>query len=496
MYPLLFATDECFERVRAFLTASGYTEEFLLKHFEVPSLHDLLYAYGDRRREKLHRLSQGPGAALFLARLLLRGYTVGKQECLREAGALMADFEALGLIEPQPGDAVRCPVVVYPALNLFVAADRPLYPDGSRGYMGSDYVLSGTEAICRRYVASLPPTRCRRFLDMGAGTGLAAMANAKLADEVWAVDVSARAVHFAEFNRRLNGIENMRVLQGDLFEPVGDVTFDRIAANPPFEPPLKRNYVFSIGGEDGEQIMRRLVTGAQDHLEPGGRLYCQVSGTDRVGELFDMRIRSWLGERHEEFDLLIFLRDRMTPREYAVEQVLADNTDSWALDEWAEFYRRLQAIRVVIGHLIIQRHEIERAGFHWRNNLHPSAGMREMEWLMDWEMQRFQPGFATMLMDSKLQVNTDWRLTTVHGMPEGNLAVCEGTLRNAIPYETEIEFHPAAVEFLLLCDGSRTARQAREQMRGRGLEPDDRTDVDFVEMLSELIAARFVRIVG
>ena len=95
-----------------------------------------------------------------------------------------------------------------------------------------------------------------------------------------------RAAAFAEFNRLLNGIGNLTVLEGDLFEPVAGLTFDRIVSHPPFEPPLKDDYVYSIGGHDGEQIMRRLVEALPRHLEPGGRLYLFGIGADRQDGLW------------------------------------------------------------------------------------------------------------------------------------------------------------------------------------------------------------------
>jgi methylase of polypeptide subunit release factors len=69
------------------------------------------------------------------------------------------------------------------------------------------------------------------------GTGIAALVAAqKDAAHAWAFDITARATHFAEFNRRLNAIPNVTAAEGDLYAPAGGQTFDRIVAHPPYLP--------------------------------------------------------------------------------------------------------------------------------------------------------------------------------------------------------------------------------------------------------------------
>ena len=83
----------------------------------------------------------------------------------------------------------------------------------------------------------------------------------------------------------------VQVLQGDLFAAVGERTYDLVITNPPYvgrevmealpaefrhEPAMALD-----GGDDGFDIVRRILTEAGAHLNPGGGLLCEI-GTDRV----------------------------------------------------------------------------------------------------------------------------------------------------------------------------------------------------------------------
>ncbi len=80
----------------------------------------------------------------------------------------------------------------------------------------------------------LVPPGCR-ILDMGTGSGIVAIRAAQLGAVVTAVDINPEAVRCARINVLLNRLEDrVRVVEGDLFEPVRGERFDRILFNPPF----------------------------------------------------------------------------------------------------------------------------------------------------------------------------------------------------------------------------------------------------------------------
>src|SRR3989344_3553956 len=73
-------------------------------------------------------------------------------------------------------------------------------------------------------------------LDLCTGSGILALFAAEKTEKVYAVDINKRALEFAKVNADLNGISNIEFLEGDLFEPVKEMKFKLIFANPPFEP--------------------------------------------------------------------------------------------------------------------------------------------------------------------------------------------------------------------------------------------------------------------
>ena len=130
-------------------------------------------------------------------------------------------------------------------------------------------------------------------LDLCTGSGCLAILAAEAFPEatIDAVDVSPEAIRVAERNITAHGLSpRVKALTGDLFEPVAGRRYDLIIANPPYvaaaevaafapeyasEPRLAH-----IGGEDGLDLVRRILLLAADHLEPAGTLVMEV-GTGR-----------------------------------------------------------------------------------------------------------------------------------------------------------------------------------------------------------------------
>jgi release factor glutamine methyltransferase len=72
-------------------------------------------------------------------------------------------------------------------------------------------------------------------LDLGTGSGVLAVAAARTARSVVAVDINPAAVRCARINALLNGVEDrVEVREGDLFDPVAGERFDVVLCNPPF----------------------------------------------------------------------------------------------------------------------------------------------------------------------------------------------------------------------------------------------------------------------
>ncbi|HUH85348.1 MAG TPA: HemK family protein methyltransferase, partial [Stellaceae bacterium] len=121
-----------------------------------------------------------------------------------------------------------------------------------------------------------------------------------------AVDLSAPAIAVARRNVAESGHgDRIRLLQGDLFAPIGGQRYDLILANPPYVdaeamarlPPEFRHEpaIALAGGADGLDIVRRILKEAPAHLQATGGLLCEIgTGRSRLEAQFpDLSFR-WL----------------------------------------------------------------------------------------------------------------------------------------------------------------------------------------------------------
>ena len=102
-----------------------------------------------------------------------------------------------------------------------------------------------------------------------------------------AVDLSPAALALAAENLgdyRL--AQRVELIEGDLFEPLQGRSYDLVLCNPPYVnaqsmralPPefLAEPAAALAGGEDGMDLVRRILRGAAAHLEPRGLLLLEI----------------------------------------------------------------------------------------------------------------------------------------------------------------------------------------------------------------------------
>lgn len=119
-------------------------------------------------------------------------------------------------------------------------------------------------------------------LDLGTGSGAIALAIAseRSMAQIVATDISESALVVARENAQQLELLNVRFVQGDWVEPVGDQNFDIVVSNPPYvrssDPALlklKHEPVSALSsGEDGLVAIRILATQCAAVIRPGGTL--------------------------------------------------------------------------------------------------------------------------------------------------------------------------------------------------------------------------------
>jgi 16S rRNA (guanine1207-N2)-methyltransferase len=140
------------------------------------------------------------------------------------------------------------------------------------GLFSYKYVDEGTKLLLE--YAEIPSEGA--VLDVGCGYGVIGITIAKLNPrlKVYMIDVNEEAVRLTKRNVARNGLKEDRVivLQGDVYEPVKDMTFNAIYSNPPFAA--------------GLHIVKRIVIEAPHYMKPDATLQIVArKGAEKVKNL-------------------------------------------------------------------------------------------------------------------------------------------------------------------------------------------------------------------
>lgn len=113
-------------------------------------------------------------------------------------------------------------------------------------------------------------------LEIGTGTGIVAMYASRITDKITVTDINFDAVELAEHNFKKNGIENIEILFGNLFEPLKNRKFDVILFNTPYLPTENGdviddnlNYAFD-GGLNGRKVIDKFLDEVKNYLNEKG----------------------------------------------------------------------------------------------------------------------------------------------------------------------------------------------------------------------------------
>ena len=133
-------------------------------------------------------------------------------------------------------------------------------------------------------------------LEIGTGSGIVAMYASRLTDSITVTDINFDACELARKNFEENGIENLEILFGNMFEPVQNRKFDVILFNTPYLPTedgevleSNLNYAFD-GGLDGRKVIDLFLNEVGNHLNDGGivqMIQSSLSGNDETLDRFD-----------------------------------------------------------------------------------------------------------------------------------------------------------------------------------------------------------------
>jgi methylase of polypeptide subunit release factors len=337
-------------------------------------------------------------------------------------------------------------------------------------------------------------------LDLCTGSGVQAFLTARHADSVVAVDINPRALNFAAFGARLNGIANVQFREGDLYEPVARERFGLILANPPYVVSPETSLLLRDGGLPGDSFCELVVRRAPAFLEEGGCAHVVVNWVHRADEHWSAPLRNWVADAG--CDALLLREVSHEPLDYAAlwNRDLRDDRGTYAaaLDSWTEYHSRHGIEAIGSGVIVLRRRE----GGTWiraeelsSELLHPADHhIARLFQSQDYLAGRDQ----TTLLDDRFRLADDHVLDETVRLGEGG-----GTqrrvlrLQNGLRWQVAIDANTAAV--LSWLDGRRPLGQVLRAAAGAADDnapPPDRFVEGGLRAVRRLVELCFVVPVG
>jgi SAM-dependent methyltransferase len=353
-----FQDPRDFKRLKSAFEIAGFTDSGVLDALQIDETPSL------RERDiplLMHRTRRGTALDTLIRLFLIE--TPCELQAVRTAlRPLCLDVLAeAGLVRFEEG-RVRAAVKLLPFKGLWLVFDstRRLQTPARH-----DYVMGIGKSTLT--LANLTVRRqSRSVLDLGTGCGIQALLAAAHSEKVLAVDRNSRAVQMARFNARLNGLDHVECLEGDLFAPVEGRTFDLVVANPPFVVSPEKRYIYRDSGMPADEVCRKIVREAPDFLNAGG--YCQIlcNWVHTAGRDWRERLAGWFeGTGCDVWVMRSETRDAATYASTWIEHTERGATERFQerFEQWTDYYAEL-GIEAVSAGLITMRRSSGRSTWY------------------------------------------------------------------------------------------------------------------------------------
>jgi len=353
------ADDATLAGLRACLVEAGYTTDRVEKILGVGRISFRATDVAVHAR----RLPPGePFSAL--AGLFLLGLPLATADAEAAIGPVgLSRLERAGVLQGVDG-AVRAAFKLIPHGDLLIASDRDGEPSTAHDWVAGIHPPSVTLA---KLTVRRPVTGA---LDLGTGNGIQALLASRHAERVIATDVNPRALDFARFNARLNGVSNIEFRQGSFFEPVEGERFDLIVSNPPYVISPESRYAYRDSGLAGDGCARHVVESAPAFLAEGGYAHLLVSWAHPAEGGWRAPLERWVAGRNCDALLLHFgSDDPVTHAASWLEPLAGENGPAFedALGRWLAYLEGLGIGAIAYGAVILRRRSI---GGNWTRGEH------------------------------------------------------------------------------------------------------------------------------
>ena len=484
MLNLLSAEES--HHLRAWFEDAGYNETNLRKHLGAAELPSRFLRNHARLLERT--------AAHLAINALLRWFWLGVPLGRKQVAELIPqDILALllqsGLLK-QNGDDLQPRAMLLHFDGFLVASDHASAIDRKQVEM----VLwpNPTSKFLARFAIRRPS---RATLDLGTGSGILSLGASRYSEQVVATDLNQRAVDCARFNARLNGVENIEVIAGDCFAPVADRRFDLILSNPPFFITPQGEYLFCENPMELDGLCRRLAREGPAHLNEGGYMQMLCEWAQIKDQPWEERVAEWL--QGTGCDAWVMKGLTQDPEEYAQHRIKETSEDpsqdAAQFSGYMDYYRH-RGVEAIHDGLIVMR---RREGHNWvRIEEVPSTPKGELGEMIE---STFAAHTLMQQIDSdekllalKPLMAPSVRLEQVCAQHKGEWRAEALTLRLISGFPFHMNVQPLVAEFLVTCDGTRTAGQAIQAFASQVNAPIEGVQNECLGIIRKLLDRGFM----
>ncbi len=363
------------------------------------------------------------------------------------------------------GQTVTTEMKILPFQEFLVGfdPDRNLFctpaPDYVMGIGSSSLTLANLTV--RRTVGAV--------LDLGCGCGIQSLFASRHSGKVVATDKNPRAVAIAAFNARLNGIDHIESIEGDLFAPVSTDRFDLIVSNPPFVISPNARFIYRDSGMKGDTLIEKIVGEAPKHLTDGG--FCQIlcNWAQYAHQDWRERLASWF--EGSGCDVWVIRSEFKDSETYASTWIrhterLEGKRFTERFDEWMACYRAQEIDSVGAGLITMRRTDDHPNWFRADDGPEKMIGSCSdaMETIFNLEDFLAASKDDESFLDTRFSLSPHTLLRQTCTPSDGAWEVVENriTLSSGLSYSGGIDPYVSAL--IARCNGTRTLGELLDDM--------------------------------
>jgi hypothetical protein len=472
--PLRLGSKPEFACVSGALRAARFDEETICREFSLKHMSDI----GSINANDVAAANISSQLNV-LTRLFLIPARVPRAEVAAAFDqATVASFVSLGLLGSGEfgNDEYYSRALLYPVAGFLIASDRYSLPDESSFDAPADIVFPAIFSGTLRFLQLLPENWNGAALDLCSGTGIGALVLGRSGRPTVSADVTERAAAFARFNCALNGIADVDVVRGDLYEAVKGRTFGCIVAHPPYVPSVEAKAIWRDGGATGETLVRRIIEGLPEHLDAGGIFLSVSMGVDTVQAKFEARVRNWLGDCADQFDVMFACQELREPQE------VLDNLarrykefDPQLVAKVGSALERAGAVKMPFGALSIRRTKGPAQPSRWtsRKRLSAATDGADLQGAFAVHERLSEPDFLATLEQSAPRLAPRLEVKVTHIVRDGSLVPADYLFEIDKPFIAHARFEAWMVPLLARLDGRTKLAEIYEDARATGDVPED-----------------------